>query len=77
MRRRLFWVLYGLGLLFFLLYFFGQYLLAFAEAQGGDAASRNVLLVRGTLRHSDSCRWGSRSMPKAAIPEHSSLNRRL
>lgn len=35
-RRKLFWVLYGLGLLFFLLFFFGQYLLAFAETQGPD-----------------------------------------
>jgi ABC-type transport system involved in multi-copper enzyme maturation permease subunit len=31
-RRRLFWVLYVLGLLFFLLFFFGQYLLAYAES---------------------------------------------
>ncbi len=32
LRRRLFWVLYGLGMFFFLLFFFGQYLAAFAEA---------------------------------------------
>jgi ABC-type transport system involved in multi-copper enzyme maturation permease subunit len=33
-RRRLFWVLYALSLLIFLLFFFGQYLLAYAETQG-------------------------------------------
>jgi hypothetical protein len=32
-RRRLFWGLYALGMLFFLLFFFGQNLLAFALAQ--------------------------------------------
>lgn len=32
-RRKLFWVLYGFGMLVFFLFFFGQYLLAFAEAQ--------------------------------------------
>src|SRR5262245_57057425 len=32
-RRKMFWVLYGLGLLVFCLFFFGQYLLAFAQAQ--------------------------------------------
>lgn len=31
--RRLFWALYGLGLMTFLLFFFGQYLLAWAETQ--------------------------------------------
>jgi len=30
-RRRLFWVLYGLGMLIFLLFFFGQYLAAFTQ----------------------------------------------
>jgi len=39
LRRRLFWVLYGLGLLFFQLFFFGQYLLAYAEAQTPDPAA--------------------------------------
>jgi ABC-2 type transport system permease protein len=32
-RRKLFWALYGLGLMMFLLFFFGQYLLAWAESQ--------------------------------------------
>lgn len=31
LRRRLFWVLYALGLMFFLMFFFGQYLFAYAE----------------------------------------------
>jgi hypothetical protein len=32
-RRKLFWVLYGLALFIFLMFFFGQYLLFFAETQ--------------------------------------------
>ena len=32
-RRKLFWVLYGLALFIFLMFFFGQYLLFFAESQ--------------------------------------------
>ena len=32
-RRKLFWGLYGLGLLIFSMFFFGQYLLAWAETQ--------------------------------------------
>jgi ABC-type transport system involved in multi-copper enzyme maturation permease subunit len=32
-RRRLFWGLYGLSMLIFLLFFFGQYLLAWAQSQ--------------------------------------------
>ncbi len=36
LRRKLFWALYGLGLGVFLLYFFGQYLLAWAAEQGGS-----------------------------------------
>src|ERR1700723_87305 len=59
-RRKLFWVLYGLGLMLFLLFFFGQYLFAFAEAQETDAAAnrnnqgdvvkflRNVLKLDGS-----------------------------
>src|SRR5438128_8433515 len=34
-RRKLFWALYGLGLAFFLMFFFGQYLLSFVQAQPG------------------------------------------
>jgi hypothetical protein len=36
-RRKLFWVLYGFALLIFLMFFFGQYLLAWAEAQTAEA----------------------------------------
>lgn len=39
-RRKLFWVLYGLGLLMFLLFFFGQYLLAWADSQLGESSVR-------------------------------------
>src|SRR5258708_1520527 len=35
-RRRLFWGLYGLGMLIFLLFFFGQYLLAWAQTQTAE-----------------------------------------
>jgi ABC-type transport system involved in multi-copper enzyme maturation permease subunit len=35
-RRKLFWGLYALGLMMFLLFFFGQYLLAWAESQMGE-----------------------------------------
>jgi ABC-type transport system involved in multi-copper enzyme maturation permease subunit len=37
-RRKLFWALYALGLMVFLLFFFGQYLLAWAETQGGESS---------------------------------------
>src|SRR5262250_666751 len=37
-RRKLFWALYGLGLMIFLLYFFGQYLLSWAESQGSEGS---------------------------------------
>ena len=33
LRRKLFWVLYAFGLLFFCMFFFGQYLLAWTESQ--------------------------------------------
>lgn len=36
-RRKLFWVLYAFGLLIFLMFFFGQYLLAWAESQAGES----------------------------------------
>src|SRR5437016_5957874 len=31
LRRKLFWVVYALGLLFFLMFFFGQYMLAYFQ----------------------------------------------
>ena len=37
-RRKLFWATYALGLLFFLLFFFGQYLLAWAQTQLGESS---------------------------------------
>lgn len=36
-RRKLFWVLYAFGLTIFLMFFFGQYLLAWAESQAGES----------------------------------------
>ena len=36
LRRWLFWILYALGLLIFLMFFFGQYLLAWFRTQIGD-----------------------------------------
>jgi ABC-2 type transport system permease protein len=39
-RRRLFWGLYGLGMLIFLLFFFGQYLLAWAQTQTAEESVR-------------------------------------
>jgi ABC-2 type transport system permease protein len=40
LRRRLFWVLYGFGLLLFLMFFFGAYLFAWAEGQLGTAVAQ-------------------------------------
>jgi ABC-type transport system involved in multi-copper enzyme maturation permease subunit len=37
-RRKLFWGLYALGLMMFLLFFFGQYLLSWAEMQMGEGS---------------------------------------
>ncbi|HZT80674.1 MAG TPA: ABC transporter permease subunit [Gemmataceae bacterium] len=37
-RRKLFWGLYALGLLVFLMFFFGQYFLAFAETQLSESS---------------------------------------
>ncbi len=63
-RRKLFWSLYALGLMVFFLFFFGQYLLAWAETQGGESSVpvmglredprnivhllRNILKLNGT-----------------------------
>jgi ABC-2 type transport system permease protein len=40
LRRRLFWLLYAAGLLLFLMFFFGTYLFAWAEAQLSAAPAR-------------------------------------
>src|SRR5271166_3751377 len=43
MRRWLFWVLYLAGMLIFLMFFFGQYLAAFAETvSGGQQGGTNL-----------------------------------
>jgi ABC-type transport system involved in multi-copper enzyme maturation permease subunit len=42
-RRKVFWALYALGLFFFLLFFFGQYLMAWAETQ----AEPRIEIFRG------------------------------
>jgi ABC-type transport system involved in multi-copper enzyme maturation permease subunit len=39
-RRRLFWALYALGMMIFLLFFFGQYLLAWAQTQVAESDVR-------------------------------------
>lgn len=44
-RRKIFWGLYGCALMIFLMFFFGQYMLAWAESQSGEQAVR-VGLVR-------------------------------
>src|SRR5262245_47156154 len=44
-RRKLFWALYAFGLLNFAMFFFGQYLLAWAEAQSGEETVK-VLGIR-------------------------------
>src|SRR5438105_232364 len=36
LRRKLFWLIYALGLMVFLLFFFGQYLLAWVETQTSE-----------------------------------------
>src|SRR5438093_2231144 len=45
LRRKLFWVLYAFGLLFFFMFFFGQYLLAWVESQA-DEEVVNVMVFR-------------------------------
>jgi ABC-2 type transport system permease protein len=44
-RRKIFWGLYALGLLIFFMFFFGQYLLAWAESQTAEQ-SVNIGLMR-------------------------------
>jgi len=45
-RRRLFWAIYALALMVFLLFFFGQYLMAWATTQLGESEVRVVGRVR-------------------------------
>src|SRR5216683_4599976 len=45
LRRKLFWVLYAFGLLFFFMFFFSQYLLAWTESQM-DEQVVNVAVFR-------------------------------
>src|SRR5713226_8922395 len=45
LRRKLFWVLYAFGLMFFFMFFFGQYLLAWVESQM-DEEVVNVVVFR-------------------------------
>src|SRR5262249_59142844 len=47
LRRKLFWVLYGFGLLFFFMFFFGQSLLAWPESQMDE----QVVPVAAFLTH--------------------------
>lgn len=54
-RHKLFWVLYALSLLFFFLFFFGQYLIAWAESQ---AAGEKIALFPGMqVRPEDLILW--------------------
>jgi hypothetical protein len=52
LRRKLFWTLYAFGLLLFLMFFFGTFLLAFAESQVGanDFGKMGQEMLRGTRR---------------------------
>jgi ABC-type transport system involved in multi-copper enzyme maturation permease subunit len=49
-RRRLFWALYALSMMIFLLFFFGQYLLAWAQSQAGESDVRVGGLGRANPR---------------------------
>lgn len=53
-RRRLFWGLYALSLVFFLMYFFGQYLLAYAQT--GDIPAVFITTARDSLKLDGSAR---------------------
>jgi ABC-type transport system involved in multi-copper enzyme maturation permease subunit len=50
LRRKLFWALYALGLLIFFMYFFGQYMLAWAESQAAEQTVR-VGMIRADPTH--------------------------
>ena len=49
-HRKLFWVLYGLALMVFLLFFFGQYLMSWAQTQIGESDVRVGGLGRANPR---------------------------
>jgi hypothetical protein len=54
-RRKLFWALYGLGMMFFLMFFFGQYLMVLLETQSPSASNAPgnsdwIRIVRKLLR---------------------------
>src|SRR4051812_24171797 len=49
-RRRLFWAIYALALMVFLLFFFGQYLMAWATTQLGESEVRVGGLGRANPR---------------------------
>jgi ABC-2 type transport system permease protein len=46
LRRRLFWAMYALALMVFLLFFFGQYLMAWAESQFDEQSVRVAGVAR-------------------------------
>jgi ABC-2 type transport system permease protein len=50
-RRWMFWVIYALGLLIFLLFFFGQYMLSWAQTQVGESEVQVGGLGRMNPRH--------------------------
>jgi ABC-type transport system involved in multi-copper enzyme maturation permease subunit len=43
-RRKLFWIMYAMGLLIFFMFFFGQYLLAWAESQTAEQTVRVAIV---------------------------------
>jgi len=52
-RRKLFWAIYALALLMFLMFFFGQYLLSWAESQADESGVRifGAKVAPGDLIH--------------------------
>lgn len=65
-RRKLFWGLYFLGLLVFLMFFFGQYLLAFARSQ---AAEQTIPVWGMKVRPDDLIPWFQDSLKLKGTPE--------
>lgn len=49
LRRKMFWVLYGFGLLLFLMFFFGTFLLAWAESQAAVTANQFKMAEPGGM----------------------------